>query len=245
MLEYIVKAFNPFIETIEKKNFYFVGSLNRDYCIKMFVKEESVDFPECKVIISDGVSGNEILTHHFLEKGFIKFNLLKATPVDNDNTCMIDLYFEFPYLKKSPIYTEIEIIEIKSNIINSWNIPPERKEELFNIINLYLNNDYRSVINEISIFGEYIARKIAEKAENKKFMDFRSAIEALTHYDPNKRTKIKYIYMGALLWPLYYIRNDKLHPFHQIKFNKSTAELALTNLSKIVKHLSKLNIKLE
>lgn len=59
----------------------------------------------------------------------------------------------------------------------------------------------------------------------------------------SKQTKINYNYIGSLLWPLYYVRNQKLHPYHKINFNRNTADLCFTNLSEIMRYLSEDGIR--
>ncbi len=59
-----------------------------------------------------------------------------------------------------------------------------------------------------------------------------------------EKTKINYNYLGSVLYPLYYIRNQKLHPYSKINFDESIAELLFTNLSMIIDFLNDNRIKL-
>ena len=62
------------------------------------------------------------------------------------------------------------------------------------------------------IFGEFIAKELANKIE-KKERDFNGAINTLTHYNLSEKTKINYNFFGSLLAPIYFVRNQKLHPY--------------------------------
>ena len=58
-----------------------------------------------------------------------------------------------------------------------------------------------------------------------------------------KNAKINYPFIGALLWPLYYVRNQKLHPYSEIEFDKSLCITLLRNLSEIINYLSRNQFK--
>lgn len=242
MIEYIIKVPTSIME--EVKAFWYVGHINREYCLKMLVSDEDIEFPECKVIIRDPIEEKEILTHHFLEKGFIKYKTDNINSIDEStDACIIDVLIEYPHRPEGYLYVDAEIIEIQAYTIKNLRINDIKKKNLFDIIDHFLNGKYKSCINEISIFGEYIAREFAKKLKGKIFTDFGSAVEALSRHKMRKRGKINYTFIGALLWPLYYIRNQKLHPYSKLEFNESLCITLLSNLSEIIKYLSQNQFK--
>lgn len=243
MIDYVVKAPAPIAEEFANKEFYFTGYLDRDYCLKMLIYDENVEFPECRVRLINYNDNKMIITHRFFEKGFVRFKIDNITPMYED-FCMIKLYHDFPNLKIPPTYVEMEILEIRADLINPLKISEENKKQLFKMIDFYLNEDFKSALNIMSILSEFFARELAQKAKKKKFNDFGSAVEALVHIDKNRRTKINYIYLGSLLYPIYYIRNQKLHPYHQIEFDESTARMVLFNISELFKHIIEKDISL-
>ncbi len=78
-----------------------------------------------------------------------------------------------------------------------------------------------------------MAKKLKKNPKN-----FRAAINILVSLKMLEHTKINYNYIGSLLWPLYYVRNQKLHPYHKIEFNKYTMDLCFENLNGIIRYLS-------
>ena len=58
------------------------------------------------------------------------------------------------------------------------------------------------------------------------------------------KTKINYNYLGSVLYPIYYIRNQTLHPYSKINIDESIANLLFTNLSSIVDYLDEYQIKI-
>ena len=139
----------------------------------------------------------------------------------------------------NPTYTHINIYSINKLRINKLKFPSNQKRTLKGIIYNFISHKigYRQVINEISILGEYIARELASKLKGRPFLDFGTAIDALSHHKMKKQGKINYTFLGALLWPLYYIRNQALHPYHKIGFSSHLAETLLHNLIEIVDYL--------
>lgn len=132
----------------------------------------------------------------------------------------------------------IEIIYTKTDIINNLKTDKEKKEDLYNIIDRYIKDDFKAAISEMGILSEYIAKEVAKKFIKKKPKDFRVAINSLVNKKMSGRVKINYNYIGSLLWPLYYVRNEKSHPYHRIEFNKNTSNLCFSNLSELICYLS-------
>ena len=93
-------------------------------------------------------------------------------------------------------------------------------------------------ISDMSILSEYIAKEIAKKITKKEPKDFRASVNALVNKKMSGRVKINYNYIGSLLWPLYYVRNEKSHPYHRIEFDKNTSDLCFKNLSELIRYLS-------
>lgn len=181
-----------------------------------------------------------ILQHKFVDNCFRRFNTRKAKPLASD-LFMCGIFLTFSIELDGIIFIEVD--EIKNNLINALKISHDRKDELFNLIYSFLNEEYEETINKISIFGEFVTIELASKIKNKK-LGFKNAIETLTHHKISERAKINYNYLGFLLSPIYYIRNQKLHPYSKFTFDKSIAELLFTNLSRVIEYLSMNQIKL-
>ena len=64
--------------------FSYLGEIHKNYCLKIGIAPEGTRFPESQVIIRDLLGKEEILTHQFFEKGFIKFNTNNIVPADKD-----------------------------------------------------------------------------------------------------------------------------------------------------------------
>jgi len=242
MIKYIVIVPASLMENVY--DFYYVGEINRDYCLKMAVYDEDIEFPECRVSIYDKIDKQQILTHHFLREGSIRFNTKKIKPVDSStDVCLIDVLIEYPKKPEGYFYVDAEIIEIDSQTIKNLNVDEKNRESLKNVVNYFINGDYKSSINEICIFGEFIARRFAKKLKHKNFNDFGSAINALSHHKMTKQSKINYPFIGAFLWPIYYVRNHTLHAFSDIKSNMSLSLMLLRNLHEVLKYLVENGIK--
>lgn len=82
------------------------------------------------------------------------------------------------------------------------------------------------------------------KKLKKKNLDFRTAINVITNYKMTEKTKINYNYLGSLLFPIHYIRNQKLQPYSKIEFDEFVAELLFINLSRIIDYIWENKIKL-
>ncbi len=243
MINYIVKAPKAIAKLLENKEFCFDGYLNREYCLRMTLSDENVEFPECRVRLINFADDKLFYNLNFIEKSIIRIKIDEITAIHGD-LCRIKFFHDFPNMDNSPTNVEIDILEIRTDLIELLNISNENKKLLFEMIDFYLKSDFKSVLNIICILSEYIARELAQKAMKVKFKDFGSAINALVHVKKKRRTKFNYIYMGSLLYPIYYIRNQKLHPYHRIEFNESKARIVLYNISEVFEHLIEKNIKL-
>ena len=115
----------------------------------------------------------------------------------------------------------------------------------------------------MSILGEFIAKELANKIEKKdrdfrgaintltnykisekKDRDFRGAIDTLTIHKIYEKKKINYKFFGSLITPIYFVRNQKLHPYSTIDFDKSLSEMLFINLSRVIDNLHENQIKL-
>ena len=238
--------------------------LNFEYYIKvqiMAIEDITEEFVSCQLrIINMSKAREELLLHKFYNKCSIKFNCVNILPVYNEN-CWVGIQVAFP-LNIECIFL-IELIEIKKYIINELNLEQTRKNELFKIIDSYVKGDYDEAINKMSILGEFIAKELANKIEKKnrdfrgaintltnynisekKDKDFRGAINELTIYKIYEKKKINYNFFGSLLTPIYFVRNQKLHPYSKLGFDKSLSEMLFINLSRVIDNLHENQIKL-
>ena len=203
-------------------------------------KKETKKESECVIKIVNISDYNQEVLHRFFKEDVHNFYLRNFTP-RFPNLCVCALGYFFPN-SNSTKWLWLELTSVDNNIINNLNTSIEKKEELYSIIDRYLKDDFKSAISEISIFGEYIAKELVKKLK-KNPKSFRTALNILVSFNMSKNTKINYNYIGSLLWPIHYIRNQKLHPYHKIKFNKSTMDLCFENLSEIIRYLSSSGIK--
>ena len=235
--------------------------LNFEYYIKVQIipiEDITEEFVSCQLrIINMSKAKEELLLHKFYNNCSIKFNCVYIIPNYKEN-CWVGIQVAFP-LKTECIFL-VELIEIKKNIINELNLEQTRKNELFKIIDSYIKEDYDDAINKMSILGEFIAKELANKIE-KKDRDFKSAINTLTNYKIYEKKdrgaidtltiykiyekkKINYNFFGSLITPIYFVRNQKLHPYSKLDFDKSLSEMLFINLSRVIDNLHENQIKL-
>ena len=142
MIEKIIKVPTSLMKKV--KEFWYLGKINQEYCLKMRVIEEDIKFPECKVIIRDFIDEKDILIHHFLEKGIIKFDTDNISSVDSStDTCIIMIQVEFPHKAEGYRLVDVEIYEIQVLSINNLRTSDEKKNDLFEIINQFLNGNFK------------------------------------------------------------------------------------------------------
>lgn len=231
----------------EEKNYIPILLQNGfEYSLKCNIvipEERSDEFSECIIeIINLNKPKELILKHKFTNNYFTKFKCEDISPLIND-ICLCGLFYKFPQKNDPGAMILFKIYGINSDIINKLNISIEKRKTLTDILNHYLNDRPKACINETVIFAEYIARELARKAKGKDFSDFGSAVEALSHYKVTSKTKINYSYLGSLLWPLYYLRNQKLHPYAKIPFNQNICDIIFKILSLIILYISQKGIK--
>lgn len=232
------------IEEITKN--LIILELNCNYFLKVnlvipiFVEDK---FIPCELSIEDIGSdqeGKELLHIKFYNSCFHKFRCENIKGFyENEAYCVILL--KFP--PDSDAIVNIEVTKIYDDVIGGLNLSTIRKEELNKIITNYLFEDYEEAIDKICVFGEYLARELAKKIK-KRNMDFKTSINTLFNYPMSERTKINYNYLGSLLSPIYYIRNQKLHPYSKINIDENVAELLFVNLSNIINYLYENQIKI-
>ncbi len=247
MLDYQLVSTNICYEK-EEVNLTTILTLGFEYILKAYISiEEEINkgkFSECDVkIINFSLMKEEFFHHKFLNKCNVRFNCDNIIPIKDKNIGLCKLYYTFPKYPHDPgtiIYTNI--LKINNKLVDSLNTSTKRRKELYDIIDRFIKEDYKGTVGDIGIYGEYIARELAKKAKKKKFKDFRSAVEALTHHEMSQSSKINYVYIGSLLWPIYYIRNEKLHPYQKIEFNEDLAWFTIKCLTEIIKYLGVNNI---
>ena len=198
---------------------------------------------ECIIKIVNVSDFSQEIQHRFFKEDVYKFLTNSFTPSPYAEDFFIcGLGYNFPNYNNKPKFLSLELTYIRDDLIDNLKTSKEKKGDLYQIIDRYLNDDFKGAISDISIFGEYIAKEIAKKTNN-KIKDFRNALNILVSFNMSKQTKINYNYIGSLLWPLYYVRNQKLHPYHEINFNGNTADICFTNLSEIIRYLSENGIR--
>ena len=126
-----------------------------------------------------------------------------------------------------------EMSEINKDLIDSLLTSNERKKDLIGLTERFLKQDYKTAIKEAGIFGEYIAKQFLKKLK-KKFVSYSSTVSYLSHLKKTNKMKINYKLIGNFLHPIYYIRNEAMHPNPEIPMDKTTASLVLTNLSGLI-----------
>jgi len=191
MLNTINKT-SPDPEKVEKKNTLYINqslSKHSNYYLKFEVIIDSEEDFECIVRIIDELNENNVIEkRRFFNKTSFMFNCIDCTSMKfeefaeedldevelEEDPCIIFIEYEFPNFKKSemPNYLDIEIIEFDSKLIDSLNTNPKIKEEIYELVDKYLIDDFKGAINEIGIIGEYIAREFSEKIYNKKSIIF-------------------------------------------------------------------------
>ncbi len=163
-------------------------------------------------------------------------------PLDMDyKVCLLGLEISDPLDTQYLIVAKMSAIN--KDLIDTLQTSTQRKTELIKLTQRFLTQDYQGAIKEAGIFGEYIAKEFLKKLK-KKFTNFKSAIDCLTNLPKTSRSKINYNYIGNLLHPIYYIRNEAMHPNPEISLNKNTASVVLKNLSGLIKYISINKIKI-
>lgn len=212
--------------------------MGREYYLKIDVPNVDDPFIECSVEIFNVMNEEEvIMTHRFFNKECIKFKCENIEPVEED-IYLISIDFDIKNDSESSSYIDVEIIEIKVDMIESLKADPTIKQNIYEVIDKYLNDDFEGAITKAGIIGEHIAKELAKKTK-KIPRDFHTSVNILTNHKMTSRTKINYNYLGSLLWLIYYIRNEKSHPNPKIEFDKSTSDIVIQNFSTIIKYLVK------
>jgi len=245
MIETILKIEDIFYPE-EDKEFPLELELGLEYFLKVSAgipDDQLGDFSIGKIKIYSSEDHEIFFEHSFYVKDNKKFKC-ENVKSHKDNFCCATLTYDFPKFKENwGFIVFIEIKRINNELINNLNINSDKKQELYTLIKRYLNDDFIGAITDISNFSEYIALVIANKT-GKSPSDFRSAVNILCNYDITRKSKINYNYVGSLLWPLYYIRNQKSHAYPLIEFNKYIALTTFIVFSEIIRYVSKNKIKL-
>jgi len=252
MIETILSIKHFFDREIKTRKFF----LELEWDIEYYLKIEAIVPPELNKKINLGhidiyslIDHIKILDHDFFIKDTKKFKF----EIDIDNFELFELKYieavlsyDFPNIIDDALYGFIIFIEIKkinNELLDNLKVKSDKLHELYKLIDRFLNDDYIGIIADIGVFAEYIALEITKKI-NKKPSNFRTAVNNLCNYQISKKTKINYNYLGSLLWPLYYIRNQKSHAYPLIEFNKYLSSTLFSILSEIIRYISEKGIQL-
>lgn len=162
-------------------------------------------------------------------------------PLDLDSKiCLLGLEISDPLDTQYLIRAKMSVIN--KELIDSLLTSNVKKKDLIDLTERFLKQDYKTAIKEAGIFGEYIAKQFLKKLKL-EFKSFKSAVNHLSHLKKTNRMKINYKLIGNLLHPIYYIRNEAMHPNPEIPMDETAASLVLTNLSGLITYLSVNQIK--
>ena len=129
------------------------------------IEAESKKQSECIIKIVNVSDFSQEVQHRFFKKDVHKFLIKDFTPFAED-FCICGLGYNFPNYNNNPKFLFLELTYIRDDLIDNLKTSNEKKEDLYLIIDRYLNDDFKGAISDISIFGEYIAKEIAKKTNN-------------------------------------------------------------------------------
>ncbi len=162
-------------------------------------------------------------------------------PLDIDyKVCLLCLEISDPLDAQYLIRAKMSVIN--KELIDSLLTSNVKKKDLIALTERFLKQDYKTAIKEAGIFGEYIAKQFLKKLK-KKYVSYSSAVNHLSNLKKTNRMKINYKLIGNFLHPIYFIRNEAMHPSSEIPMDETTASLVLTNLSGLITYLSINQIK--
>ncbi len=197
---------------------------------------------ECELIIKD-INSNEI-KRNFYKKDYFKFDVNDFPPIDDGLPDIV--ICNLTYLVKDfekPKFLKFSLFSLYPNI-SDLKTSEQNKKNLLKLMDKFVKKDYEGVITDVGILGEHIATELYKKIKkNKKPKDFRTAVNSLVNISMSSRMKINYNYIGSLIWPIYYMRNEKSHPEPLIEFKWEEADICMRNLRKIIDVLSAANVK--
>lgn len=160
-----------------------------------------------------------------------------------------------PVIMRLPIeYADIlnvKLIEINSEHLESLKLNIEKMEQVINIIEKYYNGNEMDAARDIYVYSEFIAQKLLEKIEKKKVtgMKFHNMVNKLCNVGSKNTEKVKYKYnynyLGSMLYPIYYLRNEIQHGTQQsknIEINKNHTEIIFNLFIEILNYLAKKQI---
>ena len=225
---------------------------NLKYYIKILIFPIAIDIKDIHVDaiveIKDVIGNQEI----FYKKKFydeLSDNFLRKRSTDLDIKKEIEFLHELCFInfkilkpKKKVYFMSFEKSCINTNLLESLKTSKEKIDLLYYIAEQYLREDYKPVITEIGKFGEYLTKTFLKKIKC-KFSNFKPGVDFLANYKPKGTTKINYNFIGNMLYPIYYFRNQASHPDPIIPLDEKTATACIENLSCILQYLSKNQIK--
>ena len=172
----------------------------------------------------------------------IERRIVKKEESEKDyKVCLLGLGINDPLDTQYLIIAKMSVIN--KDLIDTLLTSTQRKTELIDLTHRFLTQDFQGAIKEAGIFGEYIAKELLKKLK-KKFTNFNSAFKCLTNLPKTSRSKINYNYIGNLLHPIHYVRNEAMHPNPKISLNEITASIVLKNLSGLIEYISINQIKI-
>jgi hypothetical protein len=154
--------------------------------------------------------------------------------------CILHLQILNP--KEELYFVYLEKSYLDNHLIDSLKAKKENKNQLIYIGELFLQESFRPVIAEIGKFGEYLTKQFVKKLK-RRFSTFYSGVNSLANYKPKGKTKINYNFIGNMLYPICYLRNQASHPDPQIPLGKKAALVSIENLSHILRYISQNQIK--
>jgi len=164
----------------------------------------------------------------------------KIDPKNPQDLCILHVTILNP--KRELYFVYLEKSYLDNHLIDSLKTTKENKNQLIYIGELFLKESFRPVIAEIGKFGEYLTKQFVKKLKQ-KFSTFKSGVNSLANYKTTGKTKINYTFIGNMLYPIYYLRNQASHPEPEIPLEKKTALVSIENLSYILRYISRNQIK--
>ncbi len=237
MIECILKIEDIFYPQ-ENRQFSINLNTSLDYYLKIeaAIPEDYKDFPPGKVVIFDSDDQEILFERRFLISDSFQFDFKDLSY--EENLCSTLTYNYSEYKEDWGFITFIELYKINTDMVDKLKTTFVKKKEIHEIIKRYLREDYLGALSDIGILAEYIAFAFDKKLKDKNCNDFRSAVNKLCNFKPSNKTKINYNYVGSLLWPLYYVRNQKSHAYPLIELNDRVASTIFTVFSEMIRYLS-------
>jgi len=163
-------------------------------------------------------------------------------PLNGDYCVAVLLIWSKEDIKYADILN-IKIVEINSENLEILKLSNEKIEEVITIIEKYYNGNEMDTTRDICVYSEFITQKLIEKIEKKKVvgMKFQNMVNKLCNIEKEKY-KYNYSYLGSMLYPIYFLRNELQHGIQQnknIEINKNHTQIIFNLFIEILKYLAK------